>query len=84
MDMLALFALVMRPSSTDQVGDGTTTVVILAGEFLREAKPYIEEGVHPRVWMLQTCACAVCVLWLMLLVVSEYHHKLPNGRCQGS
>ena len=33
---------------TFQVGDGTTTVVILAGEFLREAKAFVEEGVHPR------------------------------------
>ncbi len=32
-----------------EVGDGTTSVVILAGEFLKEAKPYVEEGVHPRV-----------------------------------
>jgi T-complex protein 1 subunit eta len=31
-----------------QVGDGTTTVVLLAGEFLREAKPFIEDGVHPQ------------------------------------
>lgn len=30
-----------------QVGDGTTTVVLLAAEFLKEAKPYIEDGVHP-------------------------------------
>jgi hypothetical protein len=32
-----------------QVGDGTTTVVILSGELLRAAKPFVEEGVHPRV-----------------------------------
>jgi hypothetical protein len=32
-----------------KVGDGTTTVVVLSGELLREAKPYVEEGVHPRV-----------------------------------
>ena len=31
-----------------QVGDGTTTVVLLAGEFLKEAKPFIEDGVHPQ------------------------------------
>lgn len=31
-----------------EVGDGTTSVVILAGEFLKEAKPFIEEGGHPR------------------------------------
>ncbi len=30
------------------MGDGTTTVVILAGEFLREAKAFVEEGVHPQ------------------------------------
>ncbi|CAA7407684.1 unnamed protein product [Spirodela intermedia] len=30
------------------VGDGTTTVVLLAGEFLKEAKPFIEDGVHPQ------------------------------------
>ena len=35
-------------SQDSEVGDGTTTVVLLAGEFLREAKPFIEEGVHPR------------------------------------
>ena len=30
-----------------EVGDGTTTVVILAGELLKEAKTFIEDGVHP-------------------------------------
>ncbi len=28
------------------MGDGTTSVVLLAGEFLKEAKPFIEEGIH--------------------------------------
>lgn len=36
-------------SQDAEVGDGTTSVVLLAGEFLREAKPYIEEGVHPQI-----------------------------------
>lgn len=34
-------------SQDSEVGDGTTTVVLLSGEFLREAKPFIEDGVHP-------------------------------------
>jgi len=34
-------------SQDEEVGDGTTTVVILAGEFLKEAKEFIETGVHP-------------------------------------
>ncbi|KAF9621666.1 hypothetical protein IFM89_025577 [Coptis chinensis] len=33
-------------SQDSEVGDGTTTVVLFAGEFLKEAKPFIEDGVH--------------------------------------
>lgn len=33
----------------DQVGDGTTSVVLLVGELLRQADRYISEGVHPTV-----------------------------------
>lgn len=35
-------------SQDSEVGDGTTTVVLLAAEFLKEAKSFIEDGVHPR------------------------------------
>ena len=46
----AAHTLVQISMSQDaEVGDGTTSVVLLAGEFLRECKPYIEEGVHPQV-----------------------------------
>ncbi|CAG7877839.1 unnamed protein product, partial [Brassica rapa] len=33
-------------SQDSEVGDGTTTVVLLAAEFLKEAKPFVEDGVH--------------------------------------
>ncbi|CAE6478538.1 unnamed protein product [Rhizoctonia solani] len=33
----------------DQVGDGTTSVVLLVGELLKQADRYISEGVHPTV-----------------------------------
>lgn len=36
-------------SQDAEVGDGTTSVVLLAGEFLKQLKPFIEEGVHPRI-----------------------------------
>ncbi|CAK9796725.1 T-complex protein 1 subunit eta [Anthophora quadrimaculata] len=36
-------------SQDAEVGDGTTSVVLLAGEFLKQMKPFIEEGVHPRI-----------------------------------
>lgn len=31
----------------EEVGDGTTTVIILAGEILAQTFPYIERGLHP-------------------------------------
>ncbi|TFK23181.1 chaperonin-containing T-complex zeta subunit Cct6 [Coprinopsis marcescibilis] len=33
----------------EQVGDGTTSVVLLVGELLKQADRYISEGVHPTV-----------------------------------
>lgn len=35
-------------SQDAEVGDGTTSVVLLASEFLKQEKAYVEEGVHPR------------------------------------
>jgi T-complex protein 1 subunit eta len=32
-----------------EIGDGTTTVVLTAGSLLREAKGFIEDGVHPQI-----------------------------------
>lgn len=31
-----------------QVGDGTTSVTLLSAEFLKQLKPYVEEGLHPQ------------------------------------
>ena len=36
-------------SQDSEVGDGTTSVVVLAGELLKEVRGFIEEGVNPRV-----------------------------------
>jgi len=36
-------------SQDAEVGDGTTSVVILAGEFMKQAKSFIEDGVHAQV-----------------------------------
>jgi T-complex protein 1 subunit eta len=36
-------------SQDAEVGDGTTSVVLLASEFLKQAKPFIEDGVHPQI-----------------------------------
>nr|CAG4643849.1 EOG090X03U0 [Lepidurus arcticus] len=36
-------------SQDAEVGDGTTSVVILAGETLKQVKPFVEEGLHSQV-----------------------------------
>lgn len=36
-------------SQDAEVGDGTTTVVLLAAELLKQLRPLIEEGMHPQV-----------------------------------
>lgn len=36
-------------SQDSEVGDGTTSVTLLAGEFLKQFKPFVDEGVHPQI-----------------------------------
>lgn len=36
-------------SQDAEVGDGTTSVTLLAGEFLRNCKDYLQDGLHPRI-----------------------------------
>ena len=33
----------------DITGDGTTSVVLMVGELLKQADRYISEGLHPRI-----------------------------------
>ncbi|XP_043277828.1 T-complex protein 1 subunit gamma [Venturia canescens] len=33
----------------EEVGDGTTSVIVLAGEILASAEPFLEQGMHPTV-----------------------------------
>ena len=45
----------------DEVGDGTTSVCVLAGELLRQAEKLLESGIHPQTviqgWRMAS-ACA--------------------------
>ncbi|XP_017773353.1 PREDICTED: T-complex protein 1 subunit eta [Nicrophorus vespilloides] len=58
-----------------EVGDGTTSVVLLAGEFLKQIKPYVEEGVHPRV-IIRSVRVS---LQLCLEKISEMAVKISKG-----
>ena len=38
----------MAKTQDDEVGDGTTSVTVLAGELLREAEKLIQQKLHPQ------------------------------------
>ncbi|KAK6185004.1 hypothetical protein SNE40_007335 [Patella caerulea] len=61
-------------SQDAEVGDGTTSVVLLAGEFLKEAKPYIEEHVHPQI-IIRAFRKAGC---LMVQKIKEISVKIKK------
>lgn len=43
----------------DEVGDGTTSVVVLAGELLREAEQLVLQKIHPMTIIAGDPACLV-------------------------
>jgi chaperonin GroEL (HSP60 family) len=46
---VAKFIVELAKSQDDEVGDGTTTVVVLAGELLKMAESLIDDSLHPSV-----------------------------------
>lgn len=46
---VAKFIVELAKSQDDEVGDGTTTVVVLAGELLKMAETLIDDNLHPSV-----------------------------------
>jgi len=58
-------------SQDSEVGDGTTTVTLLAGEFLRESKQFVEDGVHPQnIIKAFRAACDLAVAHVKELAIS--------------
>ena len=46
---IAKFIVELAKSQDDEVGDGTTSVVVLAGELLKVAENLINQGIHPTI-----------------------------------
>jgi hypothetical protein len=67
--------LLLRPDISkvqdDEVGDGTTSVVVLAGELLREAEQLVAQKVHPMTIIAGRSS-------------SRPLHQLANRRCPAS
>ena len=62
-------------SQDNEVGDGTTSVVLTAGELLRQAKAFIEEGMSPQVIIKGYRES----LNLCLDRIKEISHKIDTG-----
>ena len=46
-------------SQDAEVGDGTTSVVLLGAEFMKQAKPFIEENMHPQMIIKVLGSCQI-------------------------
>lgn len=75
-------ARVLAEISTSQdaeVGDGTTSVVLLASEILARVKPLLEDGVHPRTIVTgvrKACEMAVARVDDVAVLTKEKRHRL--------
>ncbi|KAL9186972.1 hypothetical protein ACHAXT_010692 [Thalassiosira profunda] len=66
-------------SQDAEVGDGTTSVVLLAVEILKQMKPFVEEGVHPQIIIRHIrSASAIAVKRVRDLAVS-FDTDTPEG-----
>jgi T-complex protein 1 subunit eta len=55
-----------------EVGDGTTSVVLLAAEILKETKQFVEDGLHPRTIIRGIRqACTEALNYIQVLKVSQ-------------
>mgnify|MGYP002775842069 FL=1 len=55
----------------DEVGDGTTSVVVLAGELLREAEKLIAKNIHPMTIIDGIILSEVCVEKMLEFVIPQ-------------
>ena len=60
------------------MGDGTTTVTLLAGEFMKQAKPYIEDGINPQV-IIRSYRKATAFVSLIQHLAKEATRVRHNG-----
>lgn len=68
----------------DITGDGTTSVVLLVGELLKQADRYIAEGLHPRVItdgydIAKTETLKVCCTNIQSCVMSADTFPVPGS-----
>jgi len=66
-------------SQDAEVGDGTTSVVLLAGSMLKSIKPFVEEGVHPQIIIRNIRAAAKLAVQKVTDIAVSYDMNTPEG-----
>merc|ERR1719253_924615 len=66
-------------SQDAEVGDGTTSVVLLAVEILSQMKPFIEEGVHPQIIIRHIRSAASLAVARVRSLAVHFDLSTPEG-----
>ena len=68
-------------SQDNEVGDGTTSVVLMAGELLKQSKQFIDEGMHSQIIIKgYREACAKCLERIKEISVKIADKEAPEKR----
>lgn len=66
-------------SQDAEIGDGTTSVVLLAGSMLKAVKPFVEEGVHPQIIIRNVRTAAKLAVQKVRELSVPYDIHTPEG-----
>ena len=70
-----------------EVGDGTTSVVLLAAEILKECREFVEDGLHPRIiirGLRESCALALKSIKEMAVSQEGDQFRCLLEKCAGT
>ncbi|KAJ1439381.1 chaperonin Cpn60/TCP-1 family [Ochromonadaceae sp. CCMP2298] len=70
-----------------EVGDGTTSVVLLAAEILKEVKDFVEDGLHPRViikGLREACSIALKKTEEIAVSYEDERFRMLLEKCAGT
>eukprot|EP00804_Cyclotella_cryptica_P010887 CCRYP_008789-RA/>CCRYP_008789-RA protein AED:0.08 eAED:0.08 QI:191/1/0.5/1/1/1/2/0/592 len=67
-------------SQDAEVGDGTTSVVLLAVEILKQMKPFVEEGVHPQILIRNIRSAASIAVQKIHSLAVAFDTSSPEGK----
>eukprot|EP01041_Mallomonas_annulata_P001769 gene1769-3429_t len=70
-----------------EVGDGTTSVVLLAAEILKEVKNFVEDGLHPRIiikGLREACSLGISIIEDLAVTQEGDQFRQLLEKCAGT